>query len=378
MKILLLGEYSRLHNTLKEALLKLGHEVVLVSDGDFFKNFPSDYDISSRLKNNYFTSKFVKAIYRFTNIDLFVKEKTFRIKKLLPKLVDYDVVQLINQDAFGIYPIEEIKILKTIFNQNKKAFVLACGDDTHIIDYYEQKRMKYSILTPVHTRKISKKEMYYSYKYLDDNYKKLYDFIVKNTQAIIPTDMDYVIPYKNHNHSYGLMPNPVNIDKIEYKRLVIKDKINIFFGINKMSFYKKGADIVIDVLNIISKKYSDKVNIEIVENLPYKEYINKYDEAHIFIDQLYSYDQGYNALEAMAKGKCVLTGAEKKFEDYYKLQNKVAVNAIPDKEKLFKTLENLILNPSKIIEIGENARKFIEIEHNYLDIAKKYLDLWKK
>ena len=42
MKILLIGEYSNLHNSLKQGLQKKGHEVVLLSSGDGFKNFDSD------------------------------------------------------------------------------------------------------------------------------------------------------------------------------------------------------------------------------------------------------------------------------------------------------------------------------------------------
>ena len=53
MKILLVGEFSRLHNSLKEGLLALGHEVVLVNNGDGFKNFPADISIRA----NFFKSK---------------------------------------------------------------------------------------------------------------------------------------------------------------------------------------------------------------------------------------------------------------------------------------------------------------------------------
>lgn len=42
MKILLIGEYSRLHNSLKEGLQHLGHDVTLISTGDGMKQFPSD------------------------------------------------------------------------------------------------------------------------------------------------------------------------------------------------------------------------------------------------------------------------------------------------------------------------------------------------
>lgn len=378
MKILFLGEYSRLHNTLKEGLNALGHEVVIVSDGDFFKNYPTDIDISSRLKKYFLTRFFVKGFHRFSKIDLFQREREFRLKKIIPQLKNFDVVQLVNQDPFVIRPKEEIKILKSIFKQNKKSFALACGDDSLVIDYYEQKKMRYSILTPVHLGKIPKNKMNYSYKYLKNSYKKLYDFVNKNVSGFIPTDLDYAIPYAGNSKDLGLIPNPVNIDKIKCNKLIINDKINIFFGVNTMSFYKKGGDIVLKVLEQLKENYKDLIQIEIAENLPYDEYIKKYDQAHIFIDQLYSYDQGYNALEAMAKGKCVLTGAEKEFIDFYNLQEEVAVNALPDEKQLFDTLESLIQDKERIIRIGQNARKFIEKNHNYIAIANKYLKIWTR
>ncbi|MFD0779081.1 hypothetical protein ACFQZF_11895 [Flavobacterium myungsuense] len=45
MNILLVGEYSRLHNSLKEGLIKLGHNVVIIGFNDGFKNYPVDYPI---------------------------------------------------------------------------------------------------------------------------------------------------------------------------------------------------------------------------------------------------------------------------------------------------------------------------------------------
>ena len=44
MKILLLGEYSNVHNTLAQGLRALGHEVVVASSGDGWKDYPRDID----------------------------------------------------------------------------------------------------------------------------------------------------------------------------------------------------------------------------------------------------------------------------------------------------------------------------------------------
>lgn len=47
MKILLMGEYSNVHATLAEGLHKLGHHVTVLSNGDFWKNYPRDIDLVS-------------------------------------------------------------------------------------------------------------------------------------------------------------------------------------------------------------------------------------------------------------------------------------------------------------------------------------------
>ena len=46
MKILLLGEYSNVHNLLAQGLRALGHEVCVISNGDFWKDYPRDIDVA--------------------------------------------------------------------------------------------------------------------------------------------------------------------------------------------------------------------------------------------------------------------------------------------------------------------------------------------
>ena len=378
MKILLLGEYSRLHNSLKEGLEHLGHKVLLVGTGDNFKQYPSDIDVSSKLRKRFFQNKWWLSVYFLTGYNHFQKDIYKNLLKILPQLKDYDVVQLINEDAFRIYPDDEIAFYQKIFRQNKSIFLSACGEDTHIIKYYDEGHMRYSILDPFKKNPDLKKEAYYSYKYLQPAYRKLHEFVVKNVSGIIPSDLDYAIPYRLHSKALPMIPNPVNIDKIKFKPLKINNKINIFFGINRLSFYKKGSDIILSALDIIKEKYDGKVRVMLAENLSYNDYIKQYDEAHIFIDQLYSYDQGFNALEAMAKGKCVLTGAEKEFYEHYRLKYDPAVNVLPELDDVVKKLSGLIENPDRIIEISQNARRFIEEHHHYKKVAQQYVNTWEK
>ena len=91
---------------------------------------------------------------------------------------------------------------------------------------------------------------------------------------------------------------------------------------------------------------------------------------------VYGYDQGFHALEAMAKGKVVFTCAEKEFYQHYGLDELVNINARPEVTYLVDQLSQLIDHPYKIIEIGKRARKFVEKEHHHIAIASKYCSLW--
>ncbi|WP_104734474.1 glycosyltransferase [Hanstruepera ponticola] len=378
MRILLVGEFSRLHNSLKEGLIELGHDVKIIGSGDQFKKYPVDINISSTLFKTKAATLMRKLIHKLTRFDIAEIEIYLNIKRNLPKLCGFDIVQLINEDAFFLHPKLQIPLLKRLFSQNKNVFLLSCGDDFISINYYLNNNLKYSILNPFLENKSLKAKFEYSLKYITKPYGKLHHFIYRNTRGVIASDLDYHLPLLNNKQYLCLIPNPINIIKISFIKPKIEDRIIIFMGINRANYLKKGSNFFDEALEIISKKYDNKVSIIKTENLPYDEYIQSYNKAHIILDQVYAYDQGYNALEAMAKGKVVFTGAEQEWLDYYGLkEDTVAINALPNSNQIANKLSWLIENPEKIIEISENARAFIEREHNYLNIAKRYLEIWQ-
>lgn len=377
MKILLVGEFSRLHNSLKEGLITLNNEVRIIGTGDDFKEFPVDYSIAPRfMLSSSVVIFFNKVFFKLFKSDLQLLERGIRFYFLLPKLKNYDIVQLINSDAIETYPFASRYLLQKLFNQNKKISLLICGEDTPIIDYLLKKEMKYSILSPLLADEKLKKSFNYSLKYIQPNYRKTFDFITEKSTSIITSDLDYEIPMKAMGYQSKFIPNPINIDKIIFKPLKIETKIIIFLGINNSSAVKKGSVFFEKALAIIKQKYPNKVEIIITRSIPYKQYIKAYNKAHILLDQVYSYDQGYNALEAMAKGKVVFTGAELELYYNYNLTEKVALNALPDINYLVNELSFLIENPEEIVAIGKRARSFVEKEHHYIKIAEKYLEVW--
>ena len=376
MRILLVGEFSRLHNSLKEGLVALGHEVVIIANGDGFKNFPADLSTKAKWSESKLGNYFRQFIFRITNWDAAKLEFGIRFWLHLNKLKGFDVVQLINEAPIQTIPSLERFLLKKLFKNNKKAFLLCCGIDYVVANYLLSKKERYSIMNPYFENPNSKKEYQFINDFITSKHRKTHNVVYQNIKGVFASDIDYMLPLQKHPKFLGLIPNPINIVQFQFSEIEITDKVKIFMGINRGTYYTKGISFFEKALEIIKDKYSNKIEIIIVENIPYKDYILLFDKAHIVLDQVYGYDQGYNALEAMAKGKVVFTGAEKEFVDQYHLTEKVAINALPDVDYLANELSYLIENPMEIKKIGADARQFIEKEHDYIKIAKQYLDHW--
>jgi len=377
MKILLIGEYSNLHNSLKQGLEKKGHEVVLFGSGDGFKKYKVDIPLRSSIFEYKILKIVAKIIDKVFKISLNEIEIFFKARKKLYLLKGYDIVQLINESAFNTSPFFEKKLLKEIFNNNKKVFLLACGVDHKSISYANQKKFRYSILTPYFENISLRKKYKFILKYLNPNYSRLSNYVKSNVAGIISSDLDYHIPYEGTEKYMGMIPNPINTDLLKLETKKQRDKIIILHAINSKNRIKKGNDIFDKALSIIKDKYLN--NIEIIRTLdkPYSEHINNIKMSDIVLDQVYAYDQGYNALEAMALGKIVFTGAEKEWLERYDLkEDTVAINALPDVAYIVSKLSWLIENPKQRNYISKNAIKFIERFHDYKKIANKYLEAW--
>ena len=375
MKILLIGEYSRLHNSLKEGLQKLGHEVTILGFKDGFKDYPVDFPLVKKWDSG-FKKKIKLALLILTGFDISSYFTYCQFKKNRKLFQDFDVVQLINENSFFCDYRYEKKILGFLFRNNKKVFLLSAGDDYMYVKYNFEHPENPSIIQPYRDGKIPDKEFSNVLKYRRPAFKKLHQYIQKNIRGVIATDIDYHIPMLNKDKYIGLIPSPMNLDNFPKEAININEEIIIFHGINRESYYKKGNDFFEIALIKLKQKFGTKIKIIVTENIPYDEYTRLYNQAHIIVDQLYGHDQGSNALEAMAKSKAVITNASVAFQNHYNLTEKVAVNGLPDVDYLVNEISLLIENPDEIKAIGKRARAFIEKEHDYKEVAKKYVELW--
>ncbi len=376
MNILLVGEYSRLHNSLKEGLEQLGHRVVIVGFNDGFKSFPIDLPLKKRFDRGFF-KKIKILINKLIGFNITSFSTYQQFKKHGSQLTNYDIVQLINENPFYCELTYEKKMLQFLFENNKKVFLMCCGTDYLSVKFIFDNPSFQSLLQPYNEGKISPKDFQNVLKFRKTDYKKLHEYIHENIEGVIASDIDYHMAMQQQDKYLGMIPNPINTAKIEFIPLEIPNKIVIFHGINSESYFRKGNDYFEKALAIIGQKYPEKVEIITSRSVPYQEYINSYNKAHILLDMVYGYDQGFHALEAMAKGKVVFTCAEKEFYDYYKLTQPVNVNALPDVDYLVNQLSFLIENPQEIISIGCRARQFVEKEHDYIAVADQYCKVWR-
>ena len=377
MQILLIGEYSGFHNTLKKGFEKLGHSVTLVGDGDQYKNYAVDISTRPKLFNkNWLLERFKNLVYKVLNIDLLKVEQGLRYLMIKSQLKNYDIVQLINSDALNTYTWLAKPTLNYIFKNNTKIILSACGDDTPFVDWLLNNNEPYHLLTPYLNGTIPKKKVQFSLKYITKPYRKQYNFIKTHVAHIIPTDMDYYISLKDKTKVSQLIPLPIDINALKSNELNSKNPIVIFHGISTINYHKKGNWYFEQALDVIKQRYGQKIKIITTKSLSYTDYIKAYDDAHILLDQVYSYDQGYNALEAMAKGKVVFTGAEDIFYDHYALNSRVCINAKPNVDYLVEELTALINSPAQIEAISKKAQAFVEEFHNIGLVTKQYLEVY--
>lgn len=365
MKILLIGEYSRAHLTLAEGLRILGHEVVVASDGDGFKNYPRDIDLtrkSSGIKDTF--SSLLSVLNKF---------KHFK---------GYDVVQLINP----CFTTQNVRIndhlSKKLINNNKKVFMGAFGDDSYwvraclgneIFDYSEFFVDGKPINVDFNQRFID--------KWIDTPLEKFNVKLANSVNGIAACLYEYYKSYEPHfGDKVKYIPLPMNTAEIEFQPIAEEpEKVNFFIGINKVREKFKGTDVMEKALERIKNKYPDKAIVTRVESVSYDVYQQLMSQAHVVLDQLYSHTPAMNALLAMAQGKVLVGGGEPYIYDLYgEYDNRPIINVHPSEDDVFDKLEWIVLNKKEIPEISRNSRLFVEKNHDYISVAKKYLEFWEK
>lgn len=363
MKILLLGEYSGLHLTLAEALKILGHEVVLASDGDGFKAYYRDIDLYRRSSGLYDTASSLGNI--LSNLSNFK---------------GYDIVQLINPCFTTLNVRVNIELYRYLKRNNGKVFLGAFGDDYFWLKACLNKEFRYSEFNIgdrendlEYNRKV--KHIWQNTKRKDANIE-----MAESCDGIIACLYEYFAAYqKDYAQKLTYIPLPVNTKTIQYKPIEIKDKINFFIGINNARSEFKGTDLLFKALTHLRETYPNDVQILKAESVVYSRYLQLINEADVVLDQIYSYSPAVNGLLTMALGKVLVSGGEPEmYKLLHELDNQPIVNIFPTEENIYKNLENLILDKDNLSGRGISSRYFVEKHHDYINVARQYLNFWTR
>ena len=351
MKILLLGEYSGLHNNLKAGLQELGHEVTLAASGDGFKNFPADIKFDSQKKG--ILGKLERNLSYFLHLN---------------KMVGYDVVQVINPIVFNPkFGINKF-LLNYIIKNNNIVSLLGAGCDA----FYWQKARYELEYGPFDDN------LKYDYKSITNPYYDGDDALNWNTMLankvnhIIPIMYEYEVGYKNFANLRKCIPIPMDINKIEYQPNVLDETLKVFHGLNRYGF--KGTRIVEQAF--LNLKHNKSLDLRIEGNMPIDEYLQVMKRTNIIVDQVYSYSAGMNAIYALAMGKIVLGGAEPESLKALGFTNTPIFNIKPNAESIVQTIEYLLDHRFDIPEKSFEARNFVTNNHNYINVAESFINTW--
>jgi len=350
MKILLFGEYSGLHTNLQKGLKEIGHDVTLISSGDGHKKFDGDIKTGNRIKNKYLSYFFVVA----------------ELWWLLRKIRKYDVVQFIDYAVLRMPYFLKIQYLKIVKRNNKAIIINRCGLDAYGICVLLG-NLRYS---PFQNE--IKEHEFNDDIGIKSNLKAIK--IINLFNGIIVNMYEYYLPYKDFNNYTGFVPMPLKTDSIYVPNNNI-GKIKILYGVLRKS--NKGHTYIKEALDFINLNYADHVEINIVEKLPFTEYQKLLDSCNILIDQACSYSYGMNAIYALSKGKVVLSGNEPESEIFFGTEIPV-INILPSTNDIIEKLIDLINNPNKLMQIGEQSRAYALTVHNHISVAEKFITLYNK
>lgn len=364
MKILLLGEYSNVHATLATGLRRLGHEVCVMSDGDGWKDYPRDVDLSRR------SGILGKMSF------------LWRLVKALPRMRGYDVVQIINPMFLELKAERMMTFYRYIRRHNAKVVMGAFGLDYYWVSVnHELRPMRYSDFNIGDESRSDDVAQSDYREWVGTVRETLTKAIAKDADAIVAGLYEYFVTYElaeegRLKEKLVYIPLPIVIpDNVRPRKT--DGKLRIFIGISKGRSAYKGTDIMLEAAREVEAQYPDRMELRVAEGLPFDEYRRIIDDSDVLIDQLYGYSPAMNALLAMSKGIVTVGGGE---PEHYELlgerELRPIVNVEPTRESVFRALESLVLHPEKVDEMKRESVAYVRRHYDFVQVARQYERLY--
>ncbi|MGM9861213.1 MAG: glycosyltransferase family 1 protein [Muribaculaceae bacterium] len=365
MKILLIGDASNYHACLGGALRRLGHDVTVASSGSRWMHTHRDIDLSRPLPGKaggaLLALKLAAAARRLRGFDIvqisnpvFVELRPHRVKKIFDDLRRYNGAVYLT--ALGI---------------DVPYYRMCCNTDCPLRynDVFDHRADKLRVRQDDWLNKPLVALNDHVYSHIDGVITALYEYHL-SVQRILPPDK---IAYA------GI---PIDTQSIE-PRPIAPDgrKISIFLGRHSYRMAEKGTDILEKAARIVAQRHPDTYRLDIVENLPYHDYVQRLRAADIVLDQLYSYTPATNALLAMAHGQAVVSGAE---PEYYRFIGEDTlhpiINCSPDDsiDSIADIIQDAIADRDRLRQRGRRSRDFAVKHNDSITVAQRFINFWTR
>ena len=362
MKILLIGEYSNVHNTLAKGMRELGHKVTVASDGDSWKNYPRDIDLKREPGHR--------------------MQFMWRLIKALPHMRGYDIVQIINPMFLELKAERILPVYKYLRRHNKKVVMGAYGIDYYWVYVNSQIRpLRYSDFNIGSKVRTDTQAHLYRNEWTGTPKQQLNEYIARDCDGIPACLYEYWATYNEVpelRDKMRFIPLPIEMPSI-YHPNFYGGPVKVFIGISKGRSVYKGTDIMLDAAQALKEKYPDKLELRIAEGVPFEQYRQMMDGSDAILDQLYSYTPSMNSLLAMSKGIIVIGGGEpENYEILGETELKPIINVQPNYQSVYDELEQLILHPERISDLKKQSVEYVRRHHDYLKVAEQYIRFYQE
>lgn len=365
MRILLFGNPSMYHSNLAKGLRELGHEVRLISSRFGWRQFPVD-DIQLERRQD-------------INGKLALVDYLFKALPVLRKCKGYDIVEVHHPMFLDLRGTMMKSFYRYIRKHNKRFVMCSVGDDfntlnqiiNHDVLRYSEQKINGKVQDAEDVK--SMRDLY-----LEGECVPYCKHVAKDCDAIVPVLYEYwacynnVYPEKNH-----FIPLPVVMPEECPKDFSIGEKVKFFIGLQRERMHVKGTDVMLKAVEDIARDYPELCELQVVENVPYKEYERIMNGSDIILDQLYSYTPSMNSLLAMSKGIVVVGGGEP--ENYEIIGEKglrPIINVLPTYQSVYEELKELIHHKERIPELKRQSVEYVRRHHDYRKVAKQYEALY--
>ena len=358
-----------MHNCLARQLRAMGHDAIVASNGSRWMDTGRDIDLT-RKGGAWGTVNYLCDIVRN-----------------LPKMTGFDIVEISNPIFLDLRPSKVRPILDYLRRHNRRVILSALGVDRWYYDAcHDRHTFRYSdYMVGDRPSPFTQSEEYLAqrqHNWGKDYMLRHHDYVIRRVDGVVACLWEYYAAYQPRlpeGIPLAYAGIPVELDALTFRPIEAEPaRVRMVIGIQRDRTAVKGTDRLLEAARRMVDRHPDRCTLDVVENVPYAEYVERIARAHVLLDQIYSYTPATNALIAMAQGLVAVSGGEPEYYDFIgERDNRPVINVDPTVEgDIDAKLERLIAEKDRLPALSRASRAFVE-KHNAAPIvAQRYLDFW--